>query len=197
MSEADSTSETLVMSAGQLARQRSSSAGTRPPLRSATPIDPRVTDVDFEACAATASYFIYTQGATIVCLHHDSLAIERRFDGGKDGHEEPIVFLCADNVSERGAGRLVVSYDTAKVAIVWDLFTGQQVARFGSYYIIGAAAWMRNGNIAFGETRNVCWKIFRVLTCMPQGTRRAASFYSNRRTPSIYQRAPSMTRLPL
>lgn len=140
------------MSAGQLARQRSSSSGTRPSLRSATPIDPRVTDVDFEACAATASYFIYTQGPTIICLHHDTLAIERRFDGGKDGHEEPIVFLCADNVSERGAGRLLVSYDAGKVAIVWDLFTGQQVARFGSYHTIGAAAWMRNGNIGFGNT---------------------------------------------
>lgn len=158
MNEADILCEASAMSAGQLARQRSSSSGTRPPLRSATPIDPRVTDFDFEACAATASYFIYTQGPTIICLHHDSLAIERRFDGGKDGHEEPIVFVCADNVSERGAGRLVVSYDTGKVAIVWDLFTGQQVARFGSYHTIGAAAWMRNGNIAFGETRNVYWQ---------------------------------------
>ena len=158
MSEADTVCEAFPMSAGQLARQRSSSAGTRPPLRSATPIDPRVTDVDFEACAATASYFVYSQGPTIICLHHDSLVIERRFDGGKDGHEEPIVFLCADNVSERGAGRLVVSYDAGKVAIVWDLFTGQQVARFGSYHTIGAAAWMRNGNIAFGETGIVGWK---------------------------------------
>ena len=185
------------MSAGHLARQRSSSSGTKPMLRSATPIDPRVTDVDFEACAATASYFIYTQGPTILCLHHDSLAIERRFDGGKDGHEEPIVFICADSVSERGAGRLIVSYDAGKVAIVWDLFTGQQVARFGSYHTIGAAAWMRNGNIAFGETRKVCCKKFRVLTCMPQGTRRAASSYFNPRTPSIFQRALSMTRSPL
>ena len=197
MSEADIPLEASAMSAGQLARQRSSSSGTRPPLRSATPIDPRVTDVDFEACAATASYFIYTQGPTIICLHHDSLAIERRFDGGKDGHEEPIVFVCADNVSERGAGRLVVSYDTGKVAIVWDLFTGQQVARFGSYHTIGAAAWMRNGNIAFGETRNRLLASSRVLTCMPQGTRRAALFYFNPRIPSTYQHAQSMIRLPL
>ena len=56
-----------------------------------------------------------------------------------------------DNVSEQGAGRLVVSYDEGQTAIVWDLFTGDEIARFASYEPIRVAAWMRNGNVAFGK----------------------------------------------
>lgn len=56
-----------------------------------------------------------------------------------------------DNVSEQGAGRLVVSYDAGQTAIVWDLFTGDEIARFASYEQILVAAWMRNGNVAFGR----------------------------------------------
>jgi len=55
-----------------------------------------------------------------------------------------------DNVSERGTGRLVVSYDTGSTAIIWDLYTGGEIARFSAYEEIMVAAWMRNGNIAFG-----------------------------------------------
>lgn len=100
----------------------------------------------FEPCAATASLFLYAQGQVIVCLHHDTLALERRFLR----HAEPIVFIAVDNVSERGAGRQVVSYDAGQTAIVWDLFTGDEIARFASYDRICVASWMRNGNIAFG-----------------------------------------------
>jgi hypothetical protein len=46
-----------------------------------------------------------------------------------------------------------VSYDAGSTAIVWDLFTGDEVARFASYEQIRVAAWMRNGNVAFGEFR--------------------------------------------
>lgn len=60
------------------------------------------------------------------------------------------MLLSVDNVSERGAGRLVVSYDAGQTAIVWDLFTGDEIARFASYEPIKVAAWMRNGNVAFG-----------------------------------------------
>lgn len=35
-------------------------------------------------------------------------------------------------------------------AIVWDLMTGDEVARFASYENLTCAAWMRNGNVAFG-----------------------------------------------
>ena len=62
-----------------------------------------------------------------------------------------------DTVSERGEGRLVVSYDASQTAIVWDLFTGDEVARFAAFEHIRVAVWMRNGNVAFGEKRYTPW----------------------------------------
>ncbi|KAK5001300.1 hypothetical protein LTR28_012824, partial [Elasticomyces elasticus] len=105
---------------------------------------------EFDPCAATASFFLYAQRNRILCLHHDTLAIERRFDR----HREDVLWISVDNISERGAGRLAVSYDAGQTAIVWDLFTGDEVARFASYEQIRTATWMRNGNIAFGELSN-------------------------------------------
>jgi hypothetical protein len=100
----------------------------------------------FEACAATASFFLYAQMNIILCLHHDSLDIDRRFDR----HREDVRWIEVDNVSERGAGRLSVSYDASQTAIVWDIFTGDELARFASYEEMRVAAWMKNGEIAFG-----------------------------------------------
>ncbi len=110
---------------------------------------PNTTDVGryFEPCAATASMFLYAQGTSVVCCHHDTLAIERRFAR----HSEEVQLLAVDNHSDMGAGRLVVSYDAGQTAIVWDLLTGDEVARFASYENLTCAAWMRNGNVAFGE----------------------------------------------
>ena len=108
--------------------------------------DRATTVAPFEPCAATASLFLFAQGSTVYCLHHDTLAIERKFTN----HNQDVQFISVDNVSERGAGRLVVTYDYGQTAIVWDLFTGEQVARFASYEAIKVASWMRNGNIAFG-----------------------------------------------
>ena len=137
------------MSTGQLARQRSSSSETRPAVRSTTPVilPSSVFNVEFEPCAATASILLFAQGSSILCLHHDTLAIERRFER----HKEQILLLSVDNVSERGAGRLVVSYDAGQTAVVWDLFTGDEIARFASYEHLRVAAWMKNGNVAFGK----------------------------------------------
>jgi hypothetical protein len=101
---------------------------------------------DFEPCAATASMFLYAQGNSVVCCHHDTLTIERRFSR----HTEEIQLLAVDTVSERGTGRLVVSYDAGQTAIVWDCMTGDEIARFASYENLTVAAWMRNGNVAFG-----------------------------------------------
>ncbi len=100
----------------------------------------------FEPCAATASMFLYAQGSSVVCSHHDTLTIERRFAR----HAEEVQLLAVDNQSDVGAGRLVVSYDAGQTAIVWDLMTGDEVARFASYENLTCAAWMRNGNVAFG-----------------------------------------------
>ncbi|KAF7891594.1 hypothetical protein EAF00_007896 [Botryotinia globosa] len=104
---------------------------------------------DFEPCAATASMFLYVQGNSVVCAHHDTLKIERRFSR----HTEEIQLLAVDNISERGAGRLVVSYDAGQTAIVWDCMTGDEIARFASYENLTVAAWMRNGNVAFGNAQ--------------------------------------------
>jgi hypothetical protein len=72
--------------------------------------------------------------------------VERCFDS----HQEDIDFIAVDNVSEGGAGQLVVSYDVGQTAIVWDIFTGTEIARFGSFERLRVASWMRNGNVAFG-----------------------------------------------
>ncbi|KAH8425187.1 uncharacterized protein LDX57_002936 [Aspergillus melleus] len=103
----------------------------------------------FGPCASTASLFLYAQGSVILCLHHDTLAIERKFEG----HGEDVSFISVDNVSERGAGRLVVSYDVGQTAIVWDLFTGNAIARFASFEQLRVASWMRNGNVVFGNEK--------------------------------------------
>lgn len=115
-------------------------------LSSTMPPSPTKGTRDFEPCAATASMFLYAQGSSIVCCHHDTLKIERRFSR----HTEDIQLLAADTVSERGSGRLVVSYDAGQTAIVWDCMTGDEIARFASYENLTVAAWMRNGNVAFG-----------------------------------------------
>ena len=134
------------MSAGQLARHGSPSSGSRHFMRAATPIDPRTNDAEFEPCAATSTLFLYTQNNTIVCLRHGSLAVERRFDK----HTEKVLGISVDNVSERGAGRYAVSYDSGRTAIVWDLLTGEEVTRFQYYEDIKVASWMKNGQISFG-----------------------------------------------
>ncbi|KAK4154274.1 hypothetical protein C8A00DRAFT_14595 [Chaetomidium leptoderma] len=103
----------------------------------------------FEPCAATASMFLYAQGNSVVCCHYDTLAIERRFAR----HSEEVQLLAVDNHSDIGSGRLVVSYDAGQTAIVWDLLTGDEVARFASYENLTCASWMRNGNVAFGNSQ--------------------------------------------
>jgi WD40 repeat protein len=100
-----------------------------------------------QPCAATAAIFLYAQGSTILCCHQDTLSIERRFSL----HSDEIQLIAVDNQSDIGAGRWVVSYDACQSAIVWDLMTGDEVARFKSYEPLTVARWMRNGNIAFGK----------------------------------------------
>ncbi|ROW04337.1 hypothetical protein VSDG_01157 [Cytospora chrysosperma] len=103
----------------------------------------------FDPTAATASMFLYAQGNSVVCCHHDTLTIERRFSR----HSDEVQILAVDNQSELGAGRLVVSYDAGQTAIVWDIMSGEEVARFSSFEHLTVAAWMRNGNVAFGNTQ--------------------------------------------
>lgn len=137
---------------------------------------------DFEPCAATASMFLYVQGNSVVCAHHDTLKIERRFSR----HTEEIQLLAVDNISERGAGRLVVSYDAGQTAIVWDCMTGDEIARFASYENLTVAAWMRNGNVAFGAYGGVVEVWALLLMNFIQEMLKEMSFFLNRPHQSIY-----------
>lgn len=112
-------------------------------------------DRDFEPCAATASMFLYAQGNSVVCAHHDTLAIERRFLQ----HTEDISLLAVDTISDKGNGRLVLSYDVGQTCIVWDLMTGVTIQKFSSFSDFTAAAWMRNGNACFGMSQCVVNRI--------------------------------------
>ncbi|KAI9832262.1 MAG: hypothetical protein M1819_004440 [Sarea resinae] len=143
------------MSAERLGRHRSVSQGSKTSKNSGSSM-PQITVVPEEdefrnlaqPCAATASFLLFAQGPTIVCLHHDTLAIERRFQQ----HSDDVAFISVDTTSERGAGRLVVSYDVGQTAIFWDIYTGEEMARFASYEQIRAASWMKNGIVALGNS---------------------------------------------
>ncbi|EXA29182.1 hypothetical protein FOVG_19276 [Fusarium oxysporum f. sp. pisi HDV247] len=111
---------------------------------------PHVTDLKyFDPCAATASMFLYAQGSSVVCCHHDTLTIERTFSR----HADEVQLLAVDNQSEAGGGRFVVSYDAGQTAIVWDLMTGDEISRFACYDHLTVSAWMKNGKVAFGNTK--------------------------------------------
>lgn len=89
----------------------------------------------------------FIEGNSVVVAHHDTLTIERRFSR----HSAEVQLLAVDTQSATmGNGRFAVSYDVDMTAIVWDLMTGEEVARFASYENLTCAAWMRNGNVAFG-----------------------------------------------
>uniref|UniRef100_A0A0D2Y8K2 Gem-associated protein 5 TPR domain-containing protein n=1 Tax=Fusarium oxysporum (strain Fo5176) TaxID=660025 RepID=A0A0D2Y8K2_FUSOF len=97
---------------------------------------PHVTDLKyFDPCAATASMFLFSR------------------------HADEVQLLVVDNQSEAGGGRFVVSYDAGQTAIVWDLMTGDEISRFACYDHLTVAAWMKNGNVAFGPSPivNLAW----------------------------------------
>jgi hypothetical protein len=156
------------MSSGQLSHSRTKSSSTKhsaharthtPPPSSLTPEN---VEQGFESCAATGSFFLYAQRNVILVLHHDTLAIERRFEL----HREDVKWITVDNVSERGAGRLAASYDAGHSTIVWDILTGREIARFAAYEEINTAQFMRNGNIAFGESE-ILVLVLTLLTTLP------------------------------
>ena len=135
--------------ASERALHRSGSSLRSIPRMMAPPSEQDAEGLDFNPCAATASHVLYAYGKDIISLHHDTLALDRKFEK----HKSPVSLLCVDNVSERGAGRLVASYDSDKVAIIWDLFTGSELTRFSSFKKLQVGAWMRNGNISFGKCK--------------------------------------------
>lgn len=105
----------------------------------------------FEASAATAAHFLYAQSNLILALHHDTLVVDRRFDG----HKDEVLLIVADNISDDGAGRLVFSYDASQTAVIWDLSTGQEITRLAASEAITVAAWTKTGNLALGQFRSM------------------------------------------
>lgn len=103
----------------------------------------------FGPCAASAAHFLYAQQSTVVVLDHDSLALQRKFIA----HNDLLEIIAVDNVSERGTGRLVFTYDRSKRAMIWDLYNGKSVSTFSSNDGLTVASWMRNGNVAFGSEK--------------------------------------------
>lgn len=82
-------------------------------------------------------------------MKHDTLELDRRFER----HSNDVTLIQVDNSSETGYGR-VVSIDSSKEAIVWDLRDGDELHRFSPFEEIRVAAWMRNGNLSLGMTQN-------------------------------------------
>lgn len=187
------------MSTGGYSRRHTRSSGSKDfsinsvarPTPPPTTLTPENTDAEFEPCAATASFLLYAQRNLILVLHHDTLAIERRFDL----HREDVSWIVTDNASERGSGRLAVSYDTGNTAIVWDILNGGEVARFSAYEHIKTASFMRNGNIAFGK---LCKSrdMGQATDWTTQATIKATSSYSNLQPPNTLLRGPFSIQLP-
>lgn len=96
-------------------------------------------------CGATSHLFLFAQGTSILCLQYESLAVEKRFEG----HLDDVTIISVDNNSDEGEGK-VVTVDISKQAIVWDTRTGHEIARYSSFEVLRSAAWMKNGNLAFG-----------------------------------------------
>ncbi|PNS18331.1 hypothetical protein CAC42_6148 [Sphaceloma murrayae] len=138
------------MSTGLARRQSQSSKNSGASIHPAPAptLTPENADQGLQACATTGEYVLVGQGSQILCLRHGTLAIERRFDK----HMEDVAWIAVDNVSDRGNGRLTVSYDVGNTAIIWDLQSGHEVARFAAYEPIKVAAWMKNGNVVFGNS---------------------------------------------
>ncbi|KAI5815327.1 WD40-repeat-containing domain protein [Pyronema omphalodes] len=100
-----------------------------------------------QPCSASNDFYIFTQGASVVVVRHDSLALERRFEG----HTEEVTVIAVDNSSGTLPTR-IVTVDTSKTAIIWSLENGVEISRFVAYDDIQSAAWMKNGNLAFGDS---------------------------------------------
>ncbi|KAM0080395.1 hypothetical protein ACKRZS_007453, partial [Fusarium odoratissimum] len=58
------------------------------------------------------------------------------------------------NISVKDSGgRFVVSYDAGQTIIAWDFMTGDENSQFACYDQLTVVAWMKDGNVAFGDTK--------------------------------------------
>lgn len=108
-----------------------------------------------QPCAASARNFLYSLESSVLCLRHDSLDMERRFER----HTEKITHLAVDSINPEQPR--VVSVDDARNAIVWDLDSGDEIATYRPEDEVTVVAWMKNGNLVFGKSECCpCFPIF-------------------------------------
>lgn len=118
------------------------------PTRDSNGSGPGGGDNGLLACSAAVEHVLYAQGGSVAVLRQGSLALERRFDGHGAAHAVSVIAV--DNRSDSQPTR-VVSVDTGRTAIIWGLETGAEISRFVAYDDLQTAAWMKNGNLAFGS----------------------------------------------
>ncbi|KAF8474582.1 WD40-repeat-containing domain protein [Kalaharituber pfeilii] len=94
-----------------------------------------------QPCAASSSLFLFAQGRTVICVHHDTLELDRRFEH----HSDDVTLIAVDNSSEGDSDK--------SEAIVWDFRDGEELARFKPFEEIRVAAWLRNGNLSCGDCK--------------------------------------------
>lgn len=131
---------------------------------------------NLQPCAATASFFAYAQGNSIICCRHDSLEIQKTLQG----HSANICLLVADAHNQYFLGDIIFSYDESKVAIFWDLFTGNQLVRLVIFENLTAAAWSNQRQMLFGKVALMArppntWMTYTTVT---KGLPRASSHSS-------------------
>lgn len=96
-------------------------------------------------CVATASMFLYAQGSSVVCCHHDTLEIQRIFSE----HACEVQLLAVDKPTCPYGGRFVMTNDVSGTVIVWDLMEGHVISKRSYDLRLTAAAWM-DGDVVFG-----------------------------------------------
>ena len=114
-------------------------------------------------CSASENLVLHAHGSSVHCLRHESLVLERRFER----HNHDVTIISVDNSASYTSGSRVVTVDTSRTAIIWDMATGEEISRHCALEDILVATWMKNGNLVFGvfgSTNSSVESLF--LTCV-------------------------------
>jgi hypothetical protein len=113
-----------------------------------TPGTPR-TPSDFSQfipCAATSALFLFARENVIYCIRHSTLTLARKLKK----HEADVIFVTPNNISVTDSGGTAISYDREHNAIIWDLYSGEELARLASFASIRVASWMPDDRVLLG-----------------------------------------------
>ena len=99
-----------------------------------------------QPCAATATQVLFAVDKQIFCLDHESLGLVRTFVG----HQDAILILSVNNDGTHAKDRcLALSYDRARELIIWEVSSGDMLAKC-FVEITTVAAWLGGGCVALG-----------------------------------------------